>query len=265
MIRKYLAGFIGNLKMAIAYRGEMLLWGIIDTTPLLGMLILWFSVIPENSSLAGYTQQHVLQYYFIGFIFRQLTGSHFEDFALEQIRKGTFSFYLLKPVSLKIFLPVNELAWRFMGLFTSILPVLIVVILFAPQLFPSLSLTKIIFGLVFITLAYILECLYSLYIVSMGFIFENAKSFMHLRWILSSLFSGILIPFEFMPPFLQTLSSLLPFKYRFFLPINFFLDKISVNNVLISLAYGVVWVVCLAFFLGVLWNRCIKTYSAAGQ
>jgi len=264
-IQKYAAGYIGTLKMALAYRVELFLWGIIDAAPILGMLVLWYSVIPANSNLQGYTQTLILQYYLIGFIFRQLAGAHFEDHIIEYIKKGTFSFYLLKPISIKFFFSFNETAWRFMGIFTSILPIILAIKIFIPRLLPSITFSTLVVALLFIMIAYVLECIYSLFICAMGFIFENAKSFMHFRWITGTLFSGILIPFELMPKGLQSLSNFLPFKYRFYLPVNFVLGKIDLLTALTQLFYALIWILGLSLILHIVWKLAIKSYTSAGQ
>lgn len=264
-IPKYFSAFTIGLKVGLTYRAEMLLWSIIDGMPLIYMLLLWHHAIPAGSSISGFTQNTIITYYLIGFIIRQLTGSHFEDFIIDEIQKGTFSTFLLKPISIKLFFFYNEMAWRVMTLFTSVLPIILAIFLINSSFLPQLDFIRSLGLLALMFLAYSLETIFSLLVASMGFIFENAKSFMHLRWISNMLFSGILIPFEFMPPFLRSISLFLPFRFRQYVPVQLFIRQNIGPYVLIQLLYAALWLVVLVVFLKFVWSKSIKKFTAVGQ
>ncbi len=263
-LNKYFESFLIGIKTSLAFRAEMLLWGIIDSVPLIGILILWYNVVPSGSSLNGYTQNSILTYYVVGFIFRQLSGAHFEDYIINEIKKGTFSTYLLKPISVKLFFSCGEIAWRFMTLITSVLPVTAIIAIFSPHTIPLPSATTLVISLIFIFLAFVMENIYSLMVGAMGFIFENAKSFMHFRWIVGMIFSGILIPFELMPPALKQLSLFLPFRYRLYTPVEFYLHP-DLSFAFTQIAIAIIWIFVLAQILNFVWDRAVKNYTAVGQ
>ena len=209
-----------SIKDALTYRIEMLLWSLINAAPLLAGLVLWLSAYGERSEIAGYSQIALISYYIFGYLFQNITGAHFEDDILADIRNGTVSGKLTKPLSIKISFVIRETGWRLMTILTSVLPIMIFSYIFVNDIFFQINTKYLIVIPLFLTLAYLLENIFSLMIASMGFVFEEATSLTHLKWMLGWLFSGSMMPFEFMPTWLANLSSVLPFKFRYYVPVQ---------------------------------------------
>lgn len=264
-LKKYYSAFRSALQNAIAYRGELILWTIIDTIPLLGMIVIWLAVIPPGESLKNFSQQTIISYYVYGHLIRQATGSHFENHLIKEINSGQFSKYLLKPVKLKPYFYFGEIPWRLTGLLLSVLPVTLIVWVINPQVFASLTPTKLLILPLFIILSYTLETIYSLFITATGFVFENARSFMHLRWIIATLFSGMMIPFDLLPEWLARIANFLPLRYRFYTPVNFLMSHTNLSQAFWQLVIGTAWIIILSLLLNWFWGTCLKKYTSAGN
>jgi len=262
-IKKYWAIFAIGIKEAINYRAELLLWSTIDAMPLVAMVVIWLSAFENGGTIAGYTQSLLIAYYIAGYVFQDLTGSHFEEDMLKQIQSGRIATHLVKPLSLKRHLVTNELSWRFMSALVAVMPVIVLVTLFTNIMPPVHTIHLLILPI--LLFAYLMESIYSLMVLSMGFVFEQAKSLMHLKWMLGWLFSGSMIPFEFMPQWLSQIAELLPFKFRYYLPVQIYFGNIQGISILYQFGLEIIWFLVLLFFMRLLWNKNLKKFTAVGN
>ena len=99
----------------------------------------------------------------------------------------------------------------------------------------------------------------------MGFVIEEAESLSHLKWMLGWLFSGSMLPFEMMPGWLAKLSSVLPFQFRYYIPVEIYLGKIEGFAIVRALAMQMIWVAVLSSALVLIWNRNLKRFTAVGS
>lgn len=264
-IRKYSSILSISIKDATTYRIELLLWSVIDAMPLIATLSLWLSVYGERNVIAGYTKTALISYYIFGYIFQDLTGSHFEEDALKDIRKGTIASKLIKPFSLKIGLIVREIGWRAMTFLTTSMPVIIIIYFFAKDLITPVGTKYLIILPLFLGMAYLMDTIYSLMITAMGFVFEEANSLSHLKWMLGWLFSGSMMPFEFMPNWLKNIASMLPFQFRYYIPIQIVQGQFTTTEIIRNIFIALLWLLVLVVLLNGLWKRNIKKFTAVGN
>ena len=236
-----------------------------DAVPLVGMLVLWLNAFSTANTIGGYSQTSIMTYYILGYLYSQVTGCHFDEGMNEEIRKGGVVFWLVKPISLKRFLFVREMAWRTMTLFLTVLPVWGLTAIIAPQLLPVPSLFHLVLLPVFLVIAYTLEVMYSYMVVAMAFVFEQARSLEHLKWMLSWLLSGSMIPPEFMPSWLRGVIQWLPFQFRFYVPVRLTTGEIGGVAILWQGMLAMVWLVILWVFVRWLWQRNLRSFTAVGS
>jgi len=80
----------------VAYRAEFLVWILTTTQPLI-MMGLWTRVASEGE-FKGYTADRFVAYYLADLLVRQLTGNWVAWQMMEDIRIGTMSMRLLRPI-----------------------------------------------------------------------------------------------------------------------------------------------------------------------
>lgn len=81
---------------AIAYRAETIVWMLTNTMPLVN-LALWHAVAGDGA-IAGFGQKDLVAYFLATLIVRQLTGSWVLWEMSQEIRTGTLSMRLLRPI-----------------------------------------------------------------------------------------------------------------------------------------------------------------------
>lgn len=264
-MKKYTAIFLISLKNSLNYRAELMMWSVIDAMPLLGNLVLWSMVYASQDTISGFTKATMISYYLIGYIFQQMTGSHFEDHYVKEILTGNINGWLFKPLSLKKSMVVEEVSWRVTGSIITLAPIIVLAWVIGVKIFSQISLSSGLILLVMLVMGYFVDAIFSLAIIAIGFVFEEARSLMHLKWMFSWLFSGSMIPFELMPEWLEKLSKLLPFQARYYLPTNFYLGQMSNSQTQQSLIVMGIWAIILYGWIKWLWARNLKKFTAVGS
>lgn len=241
------------------------MWGVIDAMPLIGNLILWTMVFGSVDTIGGFTIKTMLLYYILGYCFQQMTGAHFEDHYVKEIINGNISGWLFKPLSLKKSMVFEELSWRVTGTIITLAPIAVLIWIMGIDIKSSMNFMQAAALLFVLASGYFIDAIFSLAIIATGFVFEEARSLMHLKWMLSWLFSGSMIPFELMPNWLEQLSKILPFQTRYYLPTNLYLGNMTDGQTIQSIGMVTIWMVFLYFWIKWLWARQLKKFTAVGS
>jgi len=265
ILHKYWVIFTIGWQVAILYREELILWRIIDAIPLLAMIVLWVSVYTSGNQVGNFTLPTLLTYYVMGSLFDSIVSTHFEEEGVREVNQGTMARFFIRPFSYQRHSLMNTLSWRLLTIMLSTIPILFFIFIFYRQLFiipsPSQLLLLIIMGV----LAFCIEFMLSLAIVAGSFFFEQANSFMHLKWILTGIFSGSLLPLSLYPHWMERLSRFLPFQFGFAVPIEIYLGQTTVNQAYWSVLLAFIWVITLFITVNWLWNRSVNKFTAVGN
>jgi ABC-2 type transport system permease protein len=141
---------------------------------------------------------------------------------------------------------------------------------------PIVIITFILHGLSFPSPLYTLLFLLSL-IIGMLIIFELTYIFgllafftqraWYLNWYLDgfkTIFGGTVVPLWFYPDTLKRMSMFLPFRYITFEPVNFFLQRTSVEESWRVLFLGVGWIVMLRLLSTLIYRRIMNRIAING-
>lgn len=264
-MNKYIVLFQKAFIKSIEYRSEILIWLVLDTLPILILLLVWVGIYQTKDTIAGFGLSDMLQYYLLGMIIEGLTASHFEAWRVEQIKMGKIDYFLTRPISF-----LTEILLVFFGgkafyLFVS-MPLFLLVWYLTSLIFsislPIISIIDMLSIFVLLFLAALFQAFIALIIVLLGFWFEGAQGLEHFKWIVLSIFTGLMIPIPFMPQMIQHLIYLLPFKYLYAVPIGIVQGTYQLR--IIDWSYLVATIVFLYVVILLIWNRAQYKYSSAG-
>lgn len=263
-LKKYREIFKIGIKTSLQYRVEMFLWLIIDIIPMLSMVVLWLAVYSQGQVLSGFDLNQMISYYIIGYFVNSFTSVHIEEYWVEEIRKGNISFILLKPFPFKVFSILEEISWKFMYSILVIFPLIFITTLFIDVFYiPTIS--QILLLLTSFAIGFAIDAIFSLFVIAGGFIFNQAQSLSHLKWMLTWILSGAMIPYELMPAWLRNISKALPFQHVYNTPLRIYLETSNINQYLPTLFHSIIWVLVLYLALKIFWKHAIKNYSAVGN
>lgn len=263
-LRKYWSILALYWQESLIYRAELVVWRIIEAMPLLAVLALWIGVYNQGSQIGSFSLNMLLTYYVIGYIIDSSVSVHFEENGVSQVNDGTIARFFVRPFSYVHHVVLDAISWRMFNLIVFTIPVLVLIFVVFRDIILTASLGKILLMMLFLLAALCIEVLTGLAIVAVAFYFEQAKALIHLKWILNGIFGGSLLPLSVYPHWFETLARLLPFQYKFAIPMEIYLGQKTVQEVGIGLLSALVWVLVLTVGVGRFWHRAARKFTAVG-
>lgn len=251
---------------ALAYRAEGMIWMLVEVSEPLVALIFWLAAFQSHNSIAGYTLSSMVLYYFGVMFINNLVATHPQYDMAEEIRSGSFSNYLLRPINFVSYKIAGGASWRIVRIlfFT---PLLLLLIPIFKLDVASLNLTpeRIFLVLVSLLMAFWLHFFFKM-VLGLAAIWFTEAGWLFISFsILNSFFSGDLIPLDLFPSKLLDIANWLPFKYLTYFPLTLSLNRLTqTTDIFFGLAIQFIW--CLLFYLlyRLVWRSGSKTYSAYG-
>lgn len=250
---------------ALEYRSELLIWVLLTLLNTVVLLAIWLSVFRGASSIRGFEIGQLLQYFLLATIINGITASHFESWRSREIREGKIDHYLTKPMSYPMQVFLADVGNR--GFYISLIVPITLAVYGAFSLsynLGGLTLTPwAIVQLVFLVIVgYFVEFSFAMLAVLLTFWFDGAEGLEHFKWIAITVFSGYMIPIEFMPTWLKSIVELLPLKYMYAVPIQIAQQKTSL--VVGDLLYIGLFLSGLFLIQRWLWKKATLKYTSAG-
>jgi ABC-2 type transport system permease protein len=245
----------------VAYRAEFLVWILTTTLPLV-MLGLWSSVAAEGP-FKGYTSAAFTAYYLSNLIVRNLTGSWVAWQISEEIRLGSMSMRLLRPLHPYIAFAASHLA---AVPFRSVVVLPIAVVLLVSSGASALNTEPLQLAVILpaLILAWIITFNVMFMIGSLAFFVTKTMALLNLYFGLFSLLSGYLLPIDLLPRAIRWFAEWLPFRYMLSAPIELMTKPLDAGEVgMILLGQGI-WAVATLALAFLVWNRGVKRFEAVG-
>ncbi len=230
--KKYLRIFRLGWLDAVEYRTDFFMsvfgWGIRMAIA----TFLWKAVSNgQNGSIGSYSYQSIMSYFLLVQILSSFVFSQIGFTIVEDVNKGEFNQYLLKPIAYLPFRFLFDLSRNtFRTLIgTVIFGTIIAVFYGGIPIFAS----KIPFVFASVIGGYMINfCILSMLGMS-SFWLENTRRIIFIYFGMLTIFSGMIVPLNLFPPLFLNIISRLPFGYIFFYPIQV-LQATSITPEIIS-------------------------------
>ncbi|MDP1743498.1 MAG: ABC-2 family transporter protein [Candidatus Amesbacteria bacterium] len=263
-MRKYWAFCKITWQQTIAYRGESIVWFILEAIPMVYMMNLWIS-LQKFGRISTDTAGWLITYQFLTLCIARLTAHHFDDWVIDDIKDGSISKNLLKPFSFKGYLMANELTWRISGLIYLIPTFLVLIPVRYLLSTVHLQFQQLLFVIILLITSFFQRFFVSYMITLAAYWFDQASFLIHLKWMFEGMFGGAWLPIEFFPMWLRIVSSMTPFYFWFTLPIRGLIQPIPISEQLIYVSVSILWVLLLYVLSRFLEKRALLKYSATGN
>ncbi|MDP2918057.1 MAG: ABC-2 family transporter protein [bacterium] len=264
-MRKYWGLFKNYFAGGLEYRSNLIGLVLMQLIGVGTVLFLWLAAFRSQNSIAGFSLPQVALYYLlvplVGFITQaQLSGQMgFE------IKDGIFSNYLLKPYNIgfaSLMRALGEKANQLMIL----LPLYFLLISAISAIWGGIGLTArgMIAAAVIAIAGFFLHFIFDLTLCWLAFWMGDIWSFQHFKTIIFGILAGVSFPFEFLPQQLRSLFEILPFKFLYYIPLSYLLNKRGFDSLAADLTQILIWG-GLIFLLSIyLWKKGLKAYEAYG-
>ncbi len=256
-----------NIELALTYRFEIGLWFVVNSIPLLVLVLVWLSSYASGHSIPGWDINRLVTYYMIGFFLDTFTECYFENWQVPNIRAGRIDHLMTKPVGYLSWIMTGHLAHKFINIAIR-LPVMALIAYAILTFFQislqtvSLSVTQILPFIFILIASFLFQAGLSLIIVLIGFWLESAEGLQHFKWIVISIFSGVMIPIDFLPGLLRPIAAYLPFKYLHAVPIGMLQSSYQITPG--DIIYLTLTLMIVYGLINLMWYKAKLKYSASG-
>lgn len=245
----------------IQHRGFFFLLAFGWMLPLLVYLFIW-SAAAGDGTIAGLTQESLAGYYLILILANQLTYATTNWTVGDNIRYGQISRWLLQPMSPIFHALSQEIAGKVVFMLFSVPITGLLALVIRPQF--NLSWDQALRFIPAIILAWVLRFFWGYWLALLAFWVTRADSLLALQDSLIFLLGGHLAPFALLPPGMQTLARLLPFRYMSAFPVEVLTGQLGVQETLTGLGIQLGWTVLAIVLYRWVWTRGIRHYEAVG-
>ena len=199
-----------------------------------------FKSKPPGTLINGFSLEQMVTYVAVGWISRSLYFSDIDEDIAEMVKSGQISIYLLRPIKFHLVMiseAFGALIFRFC-LFT--VPIASVLLFFFPILPPKSGLHA--FGFLLATFASFFVLVEVNFLLGLlCFVLKSIDGFMRAKYFFIQLFSGLLLPLAFFPPWFKNIMEFLPFKLIASTPLEIYLGKINGIDLVKSVIFTIFW------------------------
>lgn len=223
------------------------------------------AIYGDCTMIKGIELEQMIRYFGVTALLGYLTMD-FADWNLSMlVRTGKYITFALRPVHHRFFALSQKIGHRFLGFVVEFIPCLaIFILLFRVDMRPAnLSLTVL--SIIF---AFLMK-FYVNYILGMiAFWFVQSSGLRYVFNLISSIFSGSLLPLVFFPEWMQLLQFFLPFQYITYVPAMVFIGNYQLGNFTLPLETIVgiqgVAVVITALLSEAIYRQAMKHFTGVG-
>ncbi len=261
VVRAFPGMFRVGLAAAFAYRSEFLIWVLTTNMPLV-MLALW-SAVARDAPVGRFGERDFAAYFLAALIVRLLTSSWVVWEMNWEIRQGTLSTRLLRPIHPFLSYAIDNLAALPMRMVVA-LPIAVVALAvvggghLARDPVAWLALGPAIAG------AWAANFAVMALIGTLGVFIDSSLAVFDAWLALYVVFSGYIVPLELLPAGVHHVARWLPYRYLLSFPVEIVTGQLSRRDLLVAL--GVQWLyVGLALLLALrLWRAAVARFAAFG-
>lgn len=246
---------------AIAYRGEMIVWMLATTMPLV-MMALW-SAVARDAPVGAWDQSRFVAYFLSMFVVRQLTGAWVFYVMNFEIRDGTLAMRLLRPVHPLAAYAAEGIASMPLRLIVALpVAVLTLVVVGANALTHDVRLWAL--WVLSVAGAWTLSLVVNFAVGCAAFFVESSMKVMDAWLVFYFVLSGYVVPIDLFPRGLRVAVDWLPFRYQLGLPVEIMTGALTPGEALGLLARQGAWVAIGVLVTVVMWRRGLRRFAAYG-
>jgi ABC-2 type transport system permease protein len=229
--------------------------------PPLIYLFVW-ATAAGGGSVGGLTRDEFIVYYLIFIVVNQLTYSQTEWTVGMTIWDGSFSRLLLYPISPIYNTLANEIAGKAVFL-TFVIPVTLgLALLLRPEV--SFAPANVALFVPALLLAWMLRFLWGYWIALLAFWTDRLDGLLSLQNALNFILSGEVAPLALLPPFLQTVAMVLPFRYMIGFPVELVTGQLTPSEIATGFAMQLGWTLISFLLYRLVMHKGLQQYTAVG-
>lgn len=265
-IKLYSALLRISIQDALQNRVESAIWFLYEILPPIMMSAVWLAAYEGQDRVAGYSLAEMLAYTIGVMVLRTVITSYPEYGIDAEIRDGTLSNLLIRPLNVWAYWFVDTLGWKTFRNLLSVPVVIACLVWLGPQLSSvEIRLDRLPALAVSLVLATLVCFLSKLCLACTGFWTNDIVGASTLYDLVAGALGGLLIPIALLPEWLQSVARLLPIQAIYNVPLSIMLGKEGGASPWLGVLLQAGWVVVLWGLAHVLWRAGLRQYEAVGR
>lgn len=257
-----------GIQEMMAYRFNFLCFLLGELFKSFTMFYVWKAVFESSNSTTfmGFTMVDMTVYLFVTFLAGYITHSDGTYAVGEEIRDGSISMRMIKPVSFDMAFLFQELGNKLVISLIVLFPVCIGVEVY--KFFVSgqimFDIAHFVLFLISCVMAYLISFYFNVCYGFMAFFLKNLWGSNLLKNVVVDFLSGATIPLAFMPEALRNVLTFLPFASLSYTPVMIYMGIYSYPQIFALMALQLFWVIAFWLFSKIIWSVAVKRLCVQG-
>ncbi len=270
LVRKYWAVLRVGISTALEYRFNFLFQLFVTLSiGVVVQLFLWNAVYESSTTplqIGTFSHFSLLVYIAFAGIISSITKSgKSERTASDEIRLGTISKYIVKPISHIGYVVFSSVAERIATLVGTLLLVGIIGVPFFYYFSVSINFWNIVLAVPFVFVGIVVNILMGLLLSYLAFWVDETWTFHIVKDIAIWFLSGSMIPYSALPKTIEQLFSYLPFQFLASTPALIITQGTNVESYFYLLGLSILWLLLLWFVCIAMFKVGIRFFAAFGN
>jgi len=264
-MKKYWVYFLVSLKSESTYKADFILSMTADLVFFFINFIVWKTIYTTGniSSIYNYTLTNTVTYFFVTSLIFRLEASNFLWLGYS-IWDGYFTNDLVKPWHIKLVDPILCYADIFLN-FLLYVPLMLFMLIFTHSFVVLPGFAQLIYFVITLLLALTFGMIINLFFHALTFYWGDQENNIGIFNYIIAFLAGGFLPLAFLPESLGNLLQVLPFRFLFDVPINVYLGKIGIDQLLGIWGQMILWMFAFYLIFHYLFKFGLRRYSGVGR
>jgi ABC-2 type transport system permease protein len=261
---KYLAIALSAVQQTLAYRRTVLISLATSLIWVVAAYYLWQAVFAAQPEIGSFDWDRMRTYILLSYAVNVLLYSSFATYRIMFIiRTGDIANELIRPFDFMLAQLAQSVGGALVeGLFSSLVAGGLGLIVFQGQL-PASPGVAVAF-VVSVLLGFIVKFLINFLVALLCFWTKSVLGLVWAQTAIVNILSGAVIPLEFFPDWLRTLTLYLPFQAVVHTPLAIYLGDVQGPAILVTLGVQAFWVLALLGLARLLWMPSLRALEIQG-
>ena len=263
-MKKYFETAKIMFKMQMAYRFDIITSIILTISKIILAYVLWGAIFGKQSVVAGFTFNSMLSYYIISSFISQLDQSSRLGWQIsEEIRNGSFSKYMIRPVGIFRYFTSQTVGIAAFLFSFNLIAAIVWIFVFRIDFVIGGSILSILAAPLLILLGSMFMIQLNYFIGILAFKFVDTSIFIMIKENLVEFVIGAFIPLTLLPHGIIKVMTFFPFYYVSYLPSMVLLGR-NENEILPGIVILSIWNIAFGIINSVTYKRLKSVYEGVG-